>query len=78
MSLRHRQDAERHLRLQAEPLPHLTIEQRERVIRAREREMVRWLAEKPWLAGRDLAGTIATCRRRHSESIARSRASGDL
>jgi len=44
----------------------------ERAIRARERTTVRWLKEKPWLAGRGLAATVAAARRAHSASIRRS------
>jgi len=52
-----------------------TAEQVERTIRARERLTIRWLREKPWLAGRGLAATVAAARRTHTASIARSRAS---
>ncbi len=51
-----------------------TVAQIESGIRARERQTVRWLVEQPWLAGADLANTIAACRRAHTESIARERA----
>jgi hypothetical protein len=49
-------------------------EELERRIRARERQTIGWLREKPWLAGCGLARTVATCRRIHTASIARSNA----
>lgn len=53
--------------------PWVSTEQIERRIRRLERETVRELHRKPWLAGRDFSVWISRCRRRHSESIARSR-----
>ena len=65
---RHRQDAERKMREVHRHSP----EEAERLIRAREREVVAWISEKPWRAGSALRETIAHCRRVHTESIARS------
>ena len=73
-----RNDYERSLRLEEDALREslargLNVEDVERAIRYRERLTVRWLREKPWLAGRGLAATVAAARRAHSASIARSR-----
>ncbi len=46
-------------------------DQVERDIRQRERETMRWLHEKRWLAGKRLSDTVRRARRLHSESIAR-------
>lgn len=46
----------------------------EQAIRRRERETVAWLRAAPWRGGRDLADTVAWCRRQHTASIARQRA----
>ena len=67
---RHRQDAARKERCLG---PFIPAEEVERQIRAREREVVRWLIEKPWRGGSALKETLAHCRRVHTESIARSR-----
>ncbi len=70
-----RQDRNDYLRDLAAPLfDGRTIAQIEAGIRARERQTIAWLVEKPWLAGRDLADTVRACRRAHTESIARERA----
>lgn len=55
----------------------LPAEEAERAIRARHRLSISWLKDKPWLAGRGLAREVTTIRRRHTASIARSRAQGD-
>ena len=65
-------------RMRRDPAPPWLADDRapqqiERDIRARERQTIRWLREKPWLQGRGLAATVAACRRRHTESIARDR-----
>jgi hypothetical protein len=70
MSAQDRNDYERDLR-EAITAERETIAQIEARIRARERQTIRWLVEKPWLAGADLADTVASCRRAHTESIAR-------
>ena len=72
-----RNDYERSLRLEEDALREslargLNAEDVERAIRYRERTTVRWLREKPWLAGRGLAATVAAARRAHSASIRRS------
>ena len=45
----------------------------ERRIRARERQTIRWLREKPWLDGKRLADTVRRARRLHTQSIGRGR-----
>lgn len=67
---RHRQDAAWKER---EWTPATTPEEAERRIRAREREVVAWIHEKPWRAGSALAETVAHCRKIHTASIKRSR-----
>lgn len=54
-------------------IPNRDGEAIERAIRQRERALVRWLREAPWRGGRSLADIVRTARRRHRESIARSR-----
>lgn len=66
-----RHDVERKIAPAPQRLP---AEEVERLIRARERETIRWLREKPWTAGGSLARIVANARRIHTESIARSRA----
>jgi hypothetical protein len=66
------QDRNDYLRDLAAPLRDgRTIAQIEAGIREREMQTLRWLEEKPWLAGRDLADTTAACLRAINESLAR-------
>ena len=45
----------------------------EQRIRADAREQIRWLHEKPWRAGKQLAALVRYWRQRHTQSIGRSR-----